>query len=429
MNLNRYFVILFLVFPIFGMETTEQLTTNQKALAIYIKVVKGKNLEDIKTLTKINPKVLTMQDKYGATPLMWAVQYGTPLIIKYLIKAGSDVNHKAKDNSTPLIGATIMGNLPAIKCLVENKAVINHKANCGTAWELAIKSWYWAVANYLEKNGATIDKSRKDVVKECYDETLADYKQRLSNEVYFFNELKNDGSYVEAEDARFIKINDPKNNQKILLLKPDLYVMQETDFKPQWLSSRGDLAKNVTQWFNSSHTAVKNPCYDHLRISQSDSQIIENHNFALAVDLFINLGKRYSRLKNGDAKFLGNLLLEDLKPPYNDGELMCKFEGLLIKNNAKYKVTFEYTWGEQEQVLVPDSILPSGEYGYPVFDYTKPEEMVYHRLMRRGNPISMLQTSLSILINTALASTSGLVSPASTSTSHVKNSKQPKVSK
>ncbi|XP_072376743.1 protein fem-1 homolog B [Diabrotica undecimpunctata] len=91
----------------------------------------------------------------GATALWCAAFAGHLSICKYLIKAGSDVNHGTKTDSTPLRAACFDGRLDIVQYLVHHKADIN-KANKYNNTCLMIASFkgHLEVVKYLLENGA-----------------------------------------------------------------------------------------------------------------------------------------------------------------------------------------------------------------------------------------------------------------------------------
>ncbi len=144
-----------------------------------------------------------------------------------------------------------------------------------------------------------------------------------------------DESFVEFENDAVIRINDPKNNQKIQLFKDEII---GSVFHNMWqMNCKRFPHKRVKRWFDNPGKAVQSSDYDDLRTQQSDSQIIEDHNFAKAVDQFVaTFGKRGYSAQNRECQF---------------------FVGELETAGRKQLVQFEYA-------------------------YT-PKGVLYHRLMRR----------------------------------------------
>ncbi len=144
-----------------------------------------------------------------------------------------------------------------------------------------------------------------------------------------------DGSFIEFENEMLIRINDSKNHQKIQLFKDEI---TGSVFENMWkLQSDRLTHTRVKRWFNDPKHAVEDSKYDHLRSNRSDLEIIENHNFAQAVDQFVaTFGKKGYSSQNKEYMF---------------------FVGQLQKDGHKQVVQFEYA-------------------------YTS-KNMLYHRLMRK----------------------------------------------
>ncbi len=86
-------------------------------------------------------------DKWGWTPLLWAVYYNYYQISEYLLEKGADPNIKSVQNqgaipmgSTPLLVASYYGNAKIVELLLKHGADQNIRNNAGnTAHDVAAK--------------------------------------------------------------------------------------------------------------------------------------------------------------------------------------------------------------------------------------------------------------------------------------------------
>ena len=86
------------------------------------------DLQQVQELVKSGQKVNEI-DKWGWTPLLWAVYYGNFPVTRWLLDNGADPNLKSeltygnyKPGTTPLILAAAYGHHDAAKALLEKKA-------------------------------------------------------------------------------------------------------------------------------------------------------------------------------------------------------------------------------------------------------------------------------------------------------------------
>ncbi len=99
------------------------------------------------TLKMVQQSITNGQDvngysEYGWTPVMFAIQTGDTEIVTALVRAGADVNVRAKDSSTPLIQAVITATTPdMIETLLRLGADITTQDKHGrTAHEYALEN-------------------------------------------------------------------------------------------------------------------------------------------------------------------------------------------------------------------------------------------------------------------------------------------------
>lgn len=75
---------------------------------------------------------LDQKDEYGSTPLMIAVTFNKPSMVRVLIEAGADVNCTNDDGSTPLHTAAFLCRTEMVEILLENGADRNIRNNFGS---------------------------------------------------------------------------------------------------------------------------------------------------------------------------------------------------------------------------------------------------------------------------------------------------------
>ena len=78
------------------------------------------NLEKVKRLVFEWNADVNVQNRYGDTPLHWAVCKGHLDVIKFLLENGADVEAKNKAKETPMCWAAWSGNTEAVKLFKNN---------------------------------------------------------------------------------------------------------------------------------------------------------------------------------------------------------------------------------------------------------------------------------------------------------------------
>jgi|GEM_PF-1247751 len=92
----------------------------------------------LKIAGKISP--VDFADKYGMTPLMWAIMEQEFEVIRFLLKRGASVNRKCLVGTTPLMFAVRRCNAALVKQLIDLGADVNaSRADGGTALGDALK--------------------------------------------------------------------------------------------------------------------------------------------------------------------------------------------------------------------------------------------------------------------------------------------------
>ncbi|MCA7010493.1 ankyrin repeat domain-containing protein [Wolbachia endosymbiont of Tribolium confusum] len=93
-------------------------------------VVQVGNLKEVKDLVS-QGAILNAQDRYGWTPLYFAVSSNRLDIVRYLIENGANINAKDKEGKTPLHWASSNGKLDIAKYLIGKGANIDAKDDGG----------------------------------------------------------------------------------------------------------------------------------------------------------------------------------------------------------------------------------------------------------------------------------------------------------
>jgi ankyrin repeat protein len=104
------------------------------------------------------------RNEQGERPLIWAVRFDQPSVVRSLLRAGADVNLHDAHGETPLIQAASQGRMDLIEILMGAGADPRvHGRNGRTAAELAEEFGYLEVAqflrNYAQKRTASVCRS------------------------------------------------------------------------------------------------------------------------------------------------------------------------------------------------------------------------------------------------------------------------------
>lgn len=90
------------------------------------------DLDKVKQILANTPKALDKPNQGNLyTPLHWAVNYGKPNVVDYLLDQGANVNAKTSYKYTPLHLAAMGGNKQIITALFDKKPEVNAKDNNG----------------------------------------------------------------------------------------------------------------------------------------------------------------------------------------------------------------------------------------------------------------------------------------------------------
>ena len=115
---------------------------------LFHKAVEAGNVEKLE-------RMVNSIDRTGETPLHKATQLGNLKMVKYLIKAGAQMEEKNSKGKTSLHLAAVYGKSEIVKHLIEKGAMIEAQTNNGrTPLHLAKTP---EVAKYLIDNGAQIE--------------------------------------------------------------------------------------------------------------------------------------------------------------------------------------------------------------------------------------------------------------------------------
>ncbi len=98
---------------------------------------------------------INAQDSKGMTPLMWAVDLGRPLVVKYLVAAKANLDLVDSFGQTALILAAGRNDLTSLQVLIVAKANLNIKMVTGvSALTVALENDHHQAAALLKKAGA-----------------------------------------------------------------------------------------------------------------------------------------------------------------------------------------------------------------------------------------------------------------------------------
>ena len=92
-----------------------------------IQAVQDGNFEAVKKYLAAGMDVNT-KDGYGATPLLYAAEYGRNDVAELLVTNGADINATYNDGLTALHAAVLNGSNEIVKLLIDQGADVNTKA-------------------------------------------------------------------------------------------------------------------------------------------------------------------------------------------------------------------------------------------------------------------------------------------------------------
>lgn len=112
-------------------DTTEVKKTVEKpAIDIHTAIISG-NLEAVKQHMEAGTDINQKEAMSGSTPLMSAVTFNKPKIVKALIDAHADLSIKNNDGATALHTAAFFGRIEIVQMLIDAKADKTIKNNFG----------------------------------------------------------------------------------------------------------------------------------------------------------------------------------------------------------------------------------------------------------------------------------------------------------
>ncbi|MFC2134564.1 ankyrin repeat domain-containing protein [Bacteroidota bacterium] len=107
---------------------------------------------------------LNEKDQYGSTPLIVAITFGKPEVVKVLIEAGADIQIKNSDGASPLHIAAFFCHPEIVKALLDKGADKTEKNSSGnTPYETVaapfdqVKGIYDFLGTQLQPLGITFD--------------------------------------------------------------------------------------------------------------------------------------------------------------------------------------------------------------------------------------------------------------------------------
>jgi ankyrin repeat protein len=114
------------------------------------------DITNLKLVLKKNPKSINAADKYGWTPLHYAIDKGNIEIAKFLISKGAQVNVPDAKGTTPLHCAVEIARRELVILLLDNGADITAKDKQGRSpLKLAMDNNHQSIAELLRVHGAT----------------------------------------------------------------------------------------------------------------------------------------------------------------------------------------------------------------------------------------------------------------------------------
>ena len=83
------------------------------------------NFAEVDSLLKTGTQEIDDPDHTGTTPLLYAVSYGHPAMVKYLLDKGANIEARhAYTKRTPLLEGSYYGNVAVVEILVDRGADI-----------------------------------------------------------------------------------------------------------------------------------------------------------------------------------------------------------------------------------------------------------------------------------------------------------------
>ena len=119
----------------------------------------GDRTEEVKLLLAEGADVNAMCDKYGKTPLLWAVMGFNPGMVTLLLDNGADIEAKDDNGMTPLMLAIQCSQLEMVRILLAKGADVNIRAcyDLLTPLKVAVKfSKSLEIVRLLIGNGADL---------------------------------------------------------------------------------------------------------------------------------------------------------------------------------------------------------------------------------------------------------------------------------
>uniref|UniRef100_A0A0N4ZCG8 ANK_REP_REGION domain-containing protein n=1 Tax=Parastrongyloides trichosuri TaxID=131310 RepID=A0A0N4ZCG8_PARTI len=117
-------------------KTIASISNNNGMLPLHVAALNG-NIEFIRICTKYDQSMVNCKDNYGYTPLIYSIQSGCFLSVKYLVeKAKSDIRIRTPKGQSCLHASCIIGNIQIVKyflSLLGNDSILeetNDLANC-----------------------------------------------------------------------------------------------------------------------------------------------------------------------------------------------------------------------------------------------------------------------------------------------------------
>src|SRR5262245_48763198 len=210
----------------------------------------------------------SVQDETGATPLMYAAAYASPLMLRVLIEAGANVNAKNDIGATALMWASY--DTPKVRLLLERGTDVNAKTQNGvTAVISAALRGNTEVMRLLVAGGAELQSGA----------VLAPWKMNLTEIAY----TSNDQAMRRFVDASGINLSDvtawmPSPLTRWLLIKVFAW-------RPQPAASDAELVRALLDKGASANEKIS-----HLTLVASALQRAVTINDAETVRLLIDRG-------------------------------------------------------------------------------------------------------------------------------------------